>query len=116
MICAQFYTLTLYSKTLKNVELKDLSPKNVASFPCARNSLLLGIASGVTAGLLRLYRSRGFIRTAGNWGFGTFAVVSISSWELCRLQRRKSQEALQLFDIGPSQHQPKFEYDDSASA
>jgi cytochrome c oxidase assembly protein subunit 20 len=70
--------------------------KSVEKIPCARNSLLSGIASGAGIGVIRGISAGQFsLRSlpisltgfkwlgafvASNWAVGTFVVVSIGSW------------------------------------
>ncbi|KAI9465529.1 hypothetical protein BJY52DRAFT_1244516 [Lactarius psammicola] len=65
---------------------KRLSPREdlqrVGEIPCARNSLLSGIASGVGVGVIRGLSVRPF--AASNWAMGTFMLVSLGTWTICQ--------------------------------
>ncbi|KAJ7288040.1 hypothetical protein C8J57DRAFT_1047742, partial [Mycena rebaudengoi] len=66
---------------------------HIGEVPCARNSLLSGIASGVGIGFIRGISAGPMI--AGNWGVGTFALVSTVSWyALMCVQKIESQQQL----------------------
>ncbi|KAF7298839.1 hypothetical protein MIND_00831600 [Mycena indigotica] len=54
---------------------------HIGEVPCARNSLLSGIASGVGIGIIRGISVNPVV--AGNWAMGTFALVSTVSWMMC---------------------------------
>lgn len=60
------------------------STKNVTNIPCARNSLLGGIASGAGIGVVRGMSAGALV--AGNWAMATFTIVSIGSFHLCQKQ------------------------------
>ncbi|ORZ38250.1 hypothetical protein BCR44DRAFT_34060 [Catenaria anguillulae PL171] len=62
--------------------------KNIGQVPCARNSFLYGIGSGVGAGALR-FAFKGHVLSASNWAVATFCLVSAGSWEVCRYQMKK---------------------------
>jgi len=65
---------------------KRLSPtddlQRVGEIPCARNSLLSGIASGVGVGVIRGLSVHPFV--ASNWAVGTFMLVSLGTWTICQ--------------------------------
>ncbi|KAH9980315.1 hypothetical protein BGW80DRAFT_1163999 [Lactifluus volemus] len=52
--------------------------RRIDEIPCARNSLLSGIASGVGVGFIRGLSVRPF--AACNWAVGTFMLVSLGTW------------------------------------
>ncbi|KAJ6621783.1 hypothetical protein B0H10DRAFT_2015745 [Mycena sp. CBHHK59/15] len=54
------------------------SALHIGEVPCARSSLLSGIASGVGIGFIRGISAKPIV--AGNWAMGTFALVSTVSW------------------------------------
>ncbi|KAI0004557.1 hypothetical protein BJV74DRAFT_762988 [Russula compacta] len=56
--------------------------KRIGEIPCARNSLLSGIASGVGVGVIRALSVHPF--SASHWAVGTFMVVSIGTWTICQ--------------------------------
>ncbi|KAF8895658.1 hypothetical protein BD779DRAFT_1640687 [Infundibulicybe gibba] len=60
------------------------SVTNITDVPCARNSLLSGIASGAGIGVIRGL-SAGPL-TAGHWAMATFTIISLGSWHLCQKQ------------------------------
>ncbi|KAF8645202.1 hypothetical protein AX16_008029 [Volvariella volvacea WC 439] len=60
------------------------SVTHIGEVPCARNSLLSGIASGVGIGVIRGLSASPMV--AGHWAMATFAVISIGSWHLCHKQ------------------------------
>lgn len=76
---------------------KRISPAddltNMANVPCTRNSLLAGIASGVGVGFIRSMNTK--MIYAGNWAVVTFALVSITSWNICRNRIIKERQTMQ---------------------
>ncbi|TFK33007.1 hypothetical protein BDQ12DRAFT_638024 [Crucibulum laeve] len=60
------------------------SAKHITEVPCARNSLLAGIASGLGIGVIRGLSAGPLM--AGNWAVATFTVISIGSWHICQNQ------------------------------
>lgn len=60
------------------------SVTHIQEVPCARNSLLGGIASGFGIGVIRGLSANPIV--AGNWAVATFAIVSLGSWHLCHKQ------------------------------
>ncbi|KAF7314510.1 hypothetical protein MKEN_00924000 [Mycena kentingensis (nom. inval.)] len=86
---------------------------NIAEVPCARSSLLSGIASGVGIGFVRGMSASAFV--AGNWAFGTFAVISTASWLMCTGKlERQHQLTRQTIEALPKQLRLKDEKPDSA--
>ncbi|KAJ6584127.1 hypothetical protein DFH09DRAFT_1144326 [Mycena vulgaris] len=73
------------------------SAAHIGEVPCARNSLLSGIASGVGIGFIRGISVSPII--AGNWAMGTFFLVASTSWYLCTKkieeQQRLTRAAIQ---------------------
>ncbi|WFD41179.1 uncharacterized protein MJAP1_004174 [Malassezia japonica] len=61
--------------------------------PCARSSLLFGMASGASVGVIQVFAGRGISR-ATNWAVGSFLFVSVVGWETCRRQRAAEQARL----------------------
>ncbi|KAI0754710.1 hypothetical protein C8Q80DRAFT_1140492 [Daedaleopsis nitida] len=61
---------------------KRISPRDdlnrINEIPCARGSLLSGIASGVGIGVIRGMSSSVFV--ASNWAMGTFMLISLGTW------------------------------------
>ncbi|KAF8583122.1 hypothetical protein K439DRAFT_1634709 [Ramaria rubella] len=84
------HDVKLAVKKIKPVE--DLS--NIGQIPCARNSLLGGIASGVGIGFIRGINARPWV--AFNWAMGSFLVVTIGTWEVCRSRVRNEHKRMQL--------------------
>ncbi|KAJ1562695.1 Cytochrome c oxidase assembly protein cox20, mitochondrial [Cladochytrium tenue] len=83
-----------YADGIKSVRLQDLRLDRVARMPCARDALLYGIGTGLAVGSARFLASRR-PRSAGNWAIATFALTTLASWEVCRLQRRVVQVELE---------------------
>ncbi|KAF9510956.1 hypothetical protein BS47DRAFT_1213102 [Hydnum rufescens UP504] len=57
--------------------------RNLPRYPCARESLMYGMATGTAIGAVRN------IRTASNWAVGTFIFVAAASWSVCRAARER---------------------------
>ncbi|KAL4810078.1 hypothetical protein BDV18DRAFT_130253 [Aspergillus unguis] len=74
--------------------MKSMSMSNATSFykaPCARDSLMLGMAAGFGIGGVRgVLGGMRSIWSACNWAVGIFAVTSLAAHEFC--QRRRIQE------------------------
>ncbi|KAG9026024.1 hypothetical protein FS837_004750 [Tulasnella sp. UAMH 9824] len=81
-----------YSKALKQVSVVD-DFKRLPEIPCARNSLMYGIASGAGIGALR-YLNAG-PKPAANWAMGAFVFISCTSWAVCRRERAQELEVMQ---------------------
>ncbi|RDB17797.1 hypothetical protein Hypma_000954 [Hypsizygus marmoreus] len=60
------------------------SALHITDIPCARNSLLGGIASGAGIGVVRGMSAGALV--AGNWAIATFMIVSLGSFHLCQKQ------------------------------
>ncbi|KAN0087594.1 Protein of unknown function (DUF3767) domain containing protein [Tylopilus felleus] len=56
--------------------------QRLGEMPCARNSLLSGIASGAGVGFIRAMSTSPFV--ASNWAVGTFMVISLGTWTVCQ--------------------------------
>ncbi|KAG9315750.1 hypothetical protein JVU11DRAFT_3399 [Chiua virens] len=56
--------------------------QRLGEIPCARNSLLSGIASGAGVGVIRAMSTGPFV--ASNWAVGTFMVISLGTWTVCQ--------------------------------
>ncbi|KAG7088199.1 hypothetical protein E1B28_012216 [Marasmius oreades] len=71
--------------------------KHLGQVPCARNSLLTGLASGAGMAFIRGVSVAPI--TAGHWFAATFVVVSLGSWHLCQAQiaeeRKKVQQIIE---------------------
>ncbi|KAH9179198.1 hypothetical protein EDB89DRAFT_2063317 [Lactarius sanguifluus] len=76
---------------------KRLSPREdlqrIGEIPCARNSLLSGIASGVGVGVIRGLSVRPF--AASNWAMGTFMLVSLGTWTICQRNIQEERHRVQ---------------------
>ncbi|KAI1794942.1 hypothetical protein LXA43DRAFT_1058918 [Ganoderma leucocontextum] len=74
-----------------------ISPRDdlnrINEIPCARNSLLSGIASGVGIGFIRGMSSSVFV--ASNWAVGTFALISLGTWSICQRNRVEERRRVQ---------------------
>ncbi|KAG5719274.1 hypothetical protein E4T56_gene13369 [Termitomyces sp. T112] len=55
---------------------------HVGDIPCARNSLLGGIAGGLGIGIVRAMSASAFV--AGNWACATFVLISFGSFQICQ--------------------------------
>ncbi|KAK7690293.1 hypothetical protein QCA50_006950 [Cerrena zonata] len=67
-------------EAFKRVSFDDFN--KIGEIPCARNSLLSGIASGVGIGAVRAMSTSAF--AASNWALGTFVVISLGTWQICQ--------------------------------
>ncbi|KAH8998619.1 hypothetical protein EDB92DRAFT_1933018 [Lactarius akahatsu] len=67
--------------------------KRIGEIPCARNSLLSGIASGVGVGVIRGLSVRPF--AASNWAMGTFMLVSLGTWTICQRNIQEERRRVQ---------------------
>ncbi|KIK90783.1 hypothetical protein PAXRUDRAFT_151113 [Paxillus rubicundulus Ve08.2h10] len=56
--------------------------QRIGEIPCARNSLLSGIASGAGVGVIRAMSASPFV--ASNWAVGTFMIISLGTWTVCQ--------------------------------
>ncbi|KAI0330481.1 hypothetical protein GY45DRAFT_1353928 [Cubamyces sp. BRFM 1775] len=90
--------------------------KEAVKIPCARNSLLSGIASGVGIGIIRGMSASVFV--ASNWAVGTFMLISMGTWTICQrnreAERRRVQQVVEAIpkrfvktDEGASSSEPK---------
>ncbi|KAF7299644.1 hypothetical protein HMN09_00969800 [Mycena chlorophos] len=85
---------------------------HIGEVPCARNSLLSGIAGGVGIGFIRGMSVNPII--AGNWAIGTFALVSTISWITCVRKIEKEQQITRTaIESLPKQLRLKREKDES---
>ncbi|WRT63974.1 uncharacterized protein IL334_000901 [Kwoniella shivajii] len=80
-------TLDDLKKALKRIRPKE-DFENIGKIPCARNSLLYGIAGGTGLGAVRFLGSRR-PWAAANWAVGSFIIISGFQWEMCNRARRK---------------------------
>ncbi|KAI0770138.1 hypothetical protein C8Q74DRAFT_1273600 [Fomes fomentarius] len=76
---------------------KRISPRDdvnrISEIPCARNSLLSGIASGVGIGVIRGMSTSVFV--ASNWAVGTFMLISLGTWTICQRNRTEERRRVQ---------------------
>lgn len=76
---------------------KRLSPyddmQRVGEIPCARNSLLSGIASGVGVGVIRGLSVHPL--SASHWAVGTFMLVSLGTWTICQQRILEERQRVQ---------------------
>ncbi|KIM63426.1 hypothetical protein SCLCIDRAFT_117566, partial [Scleroderma citrinum Foug A] len=56
--------------------------RRLGEIPCARHSLLTGIASGAGVGVIRAISTNPWM--ASNWAVGTFVAISLGSWTICQ--------------------------------
>jgi len=66
--------------------------QRLGEIPCARNSLMSGIASGVGVGVIRIMSAG--VLVGSHWAVGTFMLVSLGTWTVC--QRNIEAERRQL--------------------
>ncbi|KAH7927778.1 hypothetical protein BV22DRAFT_1006240 [Leucogyrophana mollusca] len=71
--------------------------QRIGEIPCARNSLLSGIASGAGVGVIRAMSAGPFV--ASNWAVGTFMLISLGTWTVCQnnieAERRRLQRVVE---------------------
>ncbi|KZT67243.1 hypothetical protein DAEQUDRAFT_673570 [Daedalea quercina L-15889] len=67
--------------------------KKIGEIPCARSSLLSGIASGAGVGVIRGLSAGPFV--ASNWAVGTFMAVTLGTWTICRRSRDEERRRVQ---------------------
>ncbi|KAI0916849.1 hypothetical protein AcW1_007812 [Taiwanofungus camphoratus] len=67
--------------------------RKINEIPCARSSLLSGIASGAGVGVIRGMSAGPFV--ASNWAVGTFMLISIGTWSICRSSRDEERRRIQ---------------------
>ncbi|KZP18868.1 hypothetical protein FIBSPDRAFT_955836 [Athelia psychrophila] len=68
----------------------------VAAFeriPCARNSLMGGIGTGVGVGVIRGLTASS--RVAFNWALLSFMVVGVGSWKICQSRRMEEKQKVE---------------------
>ncbi|KAG0351095.1 hypothetical protein BGZ54_003413 [Gamsiella multidivaricata] len=61
--------------------------------PCAKESFIDGAALGLGVGLLKAMRS-GVGRSAANWGFGAFVLMTVGTWEYCHFKIRQKRQIM----------------------
>ncbi|KAI0283936.1 hypothetical protein BGY98DRAFT_911224 [Russula aff. rugulosa BPL654] len=91
--------------------------KHIGEVPCARNSLLSGIASGVGVGVIRGLSVHPL--SASHWAVGTFMLVSLGTWTICQRKILEERQRVQTVveqlpkrvltkPTTPSQHRDEF--------
>ncbi|WVN85859.1 uncharacterized protein L203_101011 [Cryptococcus depauperatus CBS 7841] len=88
--------------------LSRINPKhdfeNIGQVPCARKSLLYGIAGGAGLGAVRFLGSRQPL-SAGHWAVWSFVAISAFQWETCTRARRKELAQMRtIVDRYPHRH------------
>ncbi|KAF9933095.1 hypothetical protein FBU30_006596 [Linnemannia zychae] len=61
--------------------------------PCAKESFIDGAVLGLGVGLLKAMRS-GANRSAANWGFGAFVLMTVGTWEYCHFKIREKRQLM----------------------
>jgi len=69
--------------------------RNLGKVPCARSSLLNGMATAAGVIGVTAIAGRG-LRRSLNWGVGSFCAVSAASREICRRHRRAEQDRIKM--------------------
>lgn len=67
--------------------------QKIGEIPCARSSLLSGIASGAGVGVIRGLSAGPLV--ASNWAVGTFMAVTLGTWTICRRSRDEERRRIQ---------------------
>ncbi|KAI0763589.1 hypothetical protein BD413DRAFT_581528 [Trametes elegans] len=84
-------------EAVKRISVRD-DLSHINEIPCARNSLLSGIASGVGVGIIRGMSTSVF--AASNWAVGTFMLISLGTWTICQKnleeERRRIQQVMEV--------------------
>ncbi|KAI0736313.1 hypothetical protein C8Q72DRAFT_803894 [Fomitopsis betulina] len=83
---------TDFHEAYKRISFSDDLQK-IGEIPCARSSLLSGIASGAGVGVIRGLSTSAFV--ASNWAVGTFMAVTLGSWAICRRSRAEERRRIQ---------------------
>ncbi|KIS71606.1 uncharacterized protein UMAG_00049 [Mycosarcoma maydis] len=85
---------TKVQATKLRAAISSIDPVNdisrIGSIPCARASLLIGMATAAGVAGISLVAGRG-LRRGLNWGVGSFCFVSLASWEMCRRNLKAEQ-------------------------
>ncbi|EPQ51066.1 hypothetical protein GLOTRDRAFT_133393 [Gloeophyllum trabeum ATCC 11539] len=66
---------------------------HIGEMPCARGSLLSGIAAGAGVGAVRGLSAGAFV--ASNWAVGTFVLISVGTWTICQRNRNEERRRIQ---------------------
>ena len=70
---------------IKSIKFSEIL--NVGAMPCAKKSFIAGISMGLPIAFLRYWICKKW-RSAGNWGFMTWAFGGSISYQYCIYQRR----------------------------
>ncbi|KAF9938798.1 hypothetical protein BGZ67_010348 [Mortierella alpina] len=62
--------------------------------PCTKESFVDGAAVGLGIGLMKALRSGGPTRSAANWGFGAFVLMTVGTWEYCHYKIRQKRQLM----------------------
>ncbi|KII90840.1 hypothetical protein PLICRDRAFT_107390 [Plicaturopsis crispa FD-325 SS-3] len=87
--------------------------KHLNEIQCARNSLLSGIASGAGLGIVR--GASATVITGCHWALGTFMVVSVGTWAICRNARMRELRSIQTAVDGAPQRRLKAQTTESGA-
>ncbi|KAI0373672.1 hypothetical protein BV20DRAFT_1049620 [Pilatotrama ljubarskyi] len=79
-------------EAFKRISVRD-DLSHINEIPCARNSLLSGIASGVGIGIIRGMSASVFV--ASNWAVGSFMLISLGTWTICQRNREEERRRVQ---------------------
>ncbi|KAI8994220.1 hypothetical protein BD414DRAFT_535262 [Trametes punicea] len=79
-------------EAVKRISVRD-DLSHINEIPCARNSLLSGIASGVGIGVVRGMSSS--VLVACNWAVGSFMLISLGTWTICQRNREEERRRVQ---------------------
>ncbi|PWN28061.1 hypothetical protein BDZ90DRAFT_279193 [Jaminaea rosea] len=74
------------SPSLLNQTATTANRLTTGQVPCAKRSLLTGIAAGVGITAVGAIAGRKMLH-ASNWGAGAFVFVSLGTWQVCRSAR-----------------------------
>lgn len=84
---------TDFQLAVKRISIRD-DLAHIGEIPCARNSLLSGIASGIGIGVIRGINVKPFV--AANWAVGTFVVVAVGTWNVCQASIRSERDKVRV--------------------
>ncbi|KAH9851700.1 hypothetical protein C2E23DRAFT_828776 [Lenzites betulinus] len=89
-------------EAVKRISVRD-DLARINEIPCARNSLLSGIASGVGIGVIRGMSASVFV--ASNWAVGSFMLISLGTWTICRRNMEEERRRMQtVMEAIPKRH------------
>ncbi|KAJ8080325.1 hypothetical protein PM082_017158 [Marasmius tenuissimus] len=87
---------------------------HLGAVPCARNSLLTGLASGAGMAFIRGVSVSPI--KAGHWFAATFVLVSMGSWHICQNRIAEERQRVQQIVESSPKRVLKKESDDAGSA